>query len=79
MNKITKTLLQKYRKKEEVILNKIKEFRNKKKLTQIELSQKMKVKQNTISDWENGNKMPNVIKAIQLAELLDTTVEKLYK
>ncbi|MFG6319566.1 MAG: helix-turn-helix domain-containing protein [Clostridia bacterium] len=60
-------------------MNRIKEFRNKKKLTQTELAKEMNVKQNTISDWENRNKMPNIIKAIQLAEILDTTVEELYK
>ena len=39
----------------------------------------MNVKQNTISEWENDMRVPNIRKAIKLAEMLDTTVEKLYK
>lgn len=60
-------------------MNRIREFRNRKKLTQTELAKEINVKQNTISEWESGNKIPNVMKAIYLAEILETTVEDLYK
>lgn len=60
-------------------MNRIKEFRTRKKLSQLELAKKMNVKQNTISEWENDRRVPNIRKAIKLAEMLDTTVEKLYK
>ena len=39
----------------------------------------MKVKQNTISQWENDVRLPNVKQAINLAKILETTVESLYK
>ncbi len=39
----------------------------------------MKVKQNTISQWENNKRLPNVKQGIELAEILKTTVESLYK
>lgn len=60
-------------------MNKIKEYRKKKNISQMKLAEKLQVKQNTISQWENEAKIPNVRKAIRLAELLDTTVEELYK
>lgn len=60
-------------------MNKIKELRKKKKLSQIDISVIMNVKQNTISQWENDKRIPNVIQALKLAEILETTVEKLYK
>ncbi len=60
-------------------MNRIREFRKKKKLSQMELAKQMNIKQNTISEWENDRKIPNVRKAMKLAEMLDTTVENLYK
>lgn len=60
-------------------MNKIKEFRKRKKLSQDDIAKTIKVKQNTISQWENEIRTPNVKQALQLAKLLDTTVESLYK
>lgn len=60
-------------------MNKIKEFRKKKKLSQSDIAKIMKVKQNTISQWELDRTLPNVKNAIELAEILETTVEQLYK
>lgn len=60
-------------------MNKIKEFRKKKKLSQDDIAKTIKVKQNTISQWENEIRTPNVKQALQLAKILDTTVESLYK
>lgn len=60
-------------------MNKIKEFRKKKKLSQSDIAKIMKVKQNTISQWETGERKPGVIQALILADILDTTVESLYK
>lgn len=39
----------------------------------------MKVKQNTVSQWENDIRILNVKQGIKLAEILGTTVESLYK
>lgn len=60
-------------------MNKIKEFRKNKKISQVDIANIMKVKQNTISQWENETRIPNVKQAIKLAEILETTVENLYK
>ena len=60
-------------------MNRIKEFRTRKKLSQLELAKKMNVKQNTISEWENDRRLPNIRKAIKIAEILNTTIENLYK
>lgn len=60
-------------------MNHIKEFRKKKKLSQSDISKILGIKQNTFSQWETGKRTPNVIQAIKLAEILETTVESLYK
>lgn len=60
-------------------MNKIRKFRKKKKLSQTDIAEIMKIKQNTVSQWENDIRMPNVRQAIKLAAILDTTVESLYK
>ena len=48
------------RNEKEDSMNKIKEFRKKKNLSQSDLAEKMKVKQNTFSQWENDIRIPNV-------------------
>ena len=60
-------------------MNKIKEFRRKKKLSQTDIAKIMKVKQNTISQWETEKRIPDIKQGIRLAEILETTVERLYK
>ncbi len=60
-------------------MNNIKKYREKKKMSQNYISNILGVKQNTFSQWETGIRTPNVIQAIELANILDTTVEKLYK
>ena len=60
-------------------MNKIKEFRKKKKLSQTDIAKIMKVKQNTISQWETEKRIPDIKQGIRLDEILETTVESLYK
>ena len=60
-------------------MNRIKEYRKRNNLSQKDLAKKINVKQNTISNWENEYRNPNIKQAIKLAEILNTTVEKLYK
>lgn len=60
-------------------MNNIKNFRRKRKLSQKELAMKMNVKQNTISQWENDLRIPNIKQGLKLAQVLETTVENLYK
>lgn len=60
-------------------MNKIRNFRKSRNLSQSDIAKTMKVKQNTVSQWENDTRMPNVRQGIELAEILETTVESLYK
>ena len=54
---------------------KIKELRNKNKLTQQELGDKLFVSNNTVSKWERGTLLPDIDNIKKLAEVLDTNVE----
>ena len=60
-------------------MNSIKKIRKRKQLSQCDLARLMNIKQNTISQWENDIRIPNVRQALRLAEILETTVESLYK
>ncbi len=60
-------------------MNRIKEFRKKKNLSQSDIAEIMEVKQNTVSQWETGERTPGLIQGLRLAEILGTTVESLYK
>ena len=60
-------------------MNNIKNFRKKKNLSQSDISKILEIKQNTFSQWETGERIPNVKQAIKMAEILETTVESLYK
>lgn len=60
-------------------MNKIKEFRKKKKLSQSDIAKIMEVKQNTVSQWETGERKPGVIQALKLSAILETTIEELFK
>lgn len=60
-------------------MNRIKQFRRNKKMSQSDIAKIIKVKQNTISQWEREIRMPKVRQALKLAEILETTVEDLYK
>ena len=59
--------------------NNIREFRKKKNLSQSDMAKLMKVKQNTFSQWETNIRIPNVLQGLKIAEILETTVESLYK
>lgn len=60
-------------------MNRIKEFRKKKNLSQSDIANIMRIGQSTVANWEREYRNPNVRQAIQLAEILETTVEELYK
>lgn len=60
-------------------MNRIKEFRKKQKMSQSDISKMLGIKQNTLSQWETGKRVPNALQALKLAEILETTVEDLYK
>ena len=60
-------------------MNRIREFRKKKNMSQEQVANEMKLNQHTISQWETEERIPSVKKALKLAEILETTVESLYK
>ena len=56
---------------------KLKEIREAKKKTQAEISSRMNVSQQAIAKWENENSLPRADKLVQLAKILDCTVDEL--
>ncbi len=60
-------------------MNRIREFRKRKNITQSNIANLIGIKQNTFSQWETEYRNPSIKQAIKLAEILDTTVEELYK
>ncbi len=60
-------------------MNRIREFRKQKNLSQTDIASLMGIKQNTFSQWETEYRNPSVRQAIKLAKILEITVEELYK
>lgn len=55
----------------------LKELRNRKCLTQNEIAISIGVSQNTVSQWENGDRLPRVDKLLLLAEILECSIDDL--
>ena len=55
------------------------EMRKEKNMTQKELAEKLFVSDKTVSKWECGNSMPNVVLLIPIADTLGVTVTELLK
>ena len=58
---------------------KLKELRQAKKLTQIEIAKELEVSHTTVSMWETGAAFPRAGKLIKLADILGCTVDELLK
>lgn len=58
-------------------MNRLKELREQKNITQIQLAELLNVTQSAVTKWENGESMPRAEKLIQLAKLFDCTVDEL--
>lgn len=58
---------------------KLKELRQAKKLTQIEIAKELEVSHSTVSMWETGAALPRAGKLIKLADILGCTVDELLK
>lgn len=56
----------------------LKELREKKKLTQKELAEKLRVSDKTISKWETGKGLPDITLITPLAEALGISVAELF-
>lgn len=59
--------------------NRLREFRTKKGLMQIQLADEIGCKQGTVAHYENGLCHPSLYVAIRLARALNTTVEELFE
>ena len=57
----------------------LKEIRHKRKITQNDISNELKIRQTTVSEWENGNAIPNLKKAYELAEYLRVRVTDIWE
>lgn len=58
-------------------MNRIKELRKKRNITQIRLSIATEVSQETISAYENGRAEPKMDKLVRIADFLNTTTDYL--
>lgn len=47
----------------------LKQLRKEKSISQNEIANELKVRQTTISEWENNNAIPNLKKAYELADI----------
>ena len=59
-------------------MNKLKEYRKKKKLSQVELANKVGVTWRFIAFIEAGQKTPSLAVGISLAQALGTSVEEIF-
>lgn len=60
-----------------IIGKNIRMARNESKLSQNTLAEKLCVTQQTVSDWENGKKIPQADRLIEIAEILSISVSQL--
>lgn len=58
-------------------MNKIKEYRLRKELTQQQLADRVGVDQSAVARWEKGTADPTVINLVSLAEILDCSTDAL--
>lgn len=55
----------------------LKELRNEKGLTQLQLASKLKVDFRTISNWENGVRKPDIEALVTIADYFDVSTDYL--
>lgn len=53
----------------------LKQLRKERKLTQKELGEKVGVKQNTFTNWENGKRVPSYENLVKLADIFGVSVD----
>lgn len=58
--------------------NLIKELREKKQMTQVELANKLLVSEKTISKWETGRGLPDISLIEPLSKTLDVSIVELF-
>lgn len=62
-----------------MIAEKIRNARKEKEYTQEEVAENLKVSRQTISNWENGKSLPDIISVIRMSELYDVSLDELLK
>ena len=62
-----------------MIADKIKNARTIKKLTQEQVVEDLNVSRQTISNWENGKSLPDIVSIIRMSELYDLSLDELLK
>lgn len=62
-----------------IFANRISYLAKKKGLTQSELAKKLVIRQQTVSDWYRGISLPSVEKIIQIASILETSIDYLVR
>lgn len=60
-------------------MNNLKFLREEKNISQTQLALKMGVSQQAVAKWETGESFPRAEKLIQLAEVLNCTIDELLK
>ncbi len=60
-------------------MNKIKELREKAKLTQAELADSLGVKRVTVAQWERGENKPRIDTLIKMSKLFQVTTDDLLR
>lgn len=58
---------------------KIKNAREEKNLTQTEVSESLMVSRQTISNWENGKSLPDILSVIRMSDLYQMSLDELLK
>lgn len=59
--------------------DKIKNAREENKLTQTQASESLMVSRQTISNWENGKSLPDILSVIRMSELYHISLDELLK
>ena len=59
--------------------DKIKNAREDNKLTQTQASESLMVSRQTISNWENGKSLPDILSVIRMSELYQISLDELLK
>lgn len=59
-------------------MSKIRQMREARGMTQQDLARTIGVSQATVSDWERGEKNPDLVRAVKLADLFNTSLDVIY-
>ena len=62
-----------------MIADKIKNARTIKQLIQEQVAEDLNVSRQTISNWENGKSLPDIVSIIRMSELYDLSLDELLK